>query len=117
MTLPGSGPVSERLYALTKHLIESGAYPPFSYVPSIREAAEAFGINPNTVAKSYRRLESEGYLDCLDRKGYRVREIKPGKERERKLNRLLLPIAAEGYDPDEVDRAYRLIAKGDGYDH
>lgn len=117
MTLPGSGPVSERLYALTKRLIESGAYPAFSYLPSARETAEMFGINPNTVVKAYRRLESEGFLDCLDRKGYRVKETNPGEERRLQLDRLLLPIAEAGYDPDEVDGAYRKLMKGDGHDH
>lgn len=45
-----------------KRLIISGALPPDEKVPSVREMAHTLTVNPNTVQKAYRELESRGYF-------------------------------------------------------
>lgn len=45
-----------------KRLIISGAMQPDDKVPSIRDLAQAITVNPNTVQKAYRELESQGYF-------------------------------------------------------
>jgi len=45
-----------------KRLIISGALPPDEKVPSVRELARTLTVNPNTVQKAYRELESRGYF-------------------------------------------------------
>ena len=38
-------------------------------LPSVREAAGELSVNPNTVARAYSRLEEEGYVRSLPKKG------------------------------------------------
>jgi len=45
-----------------KRLIITGVLQPDAKVPSIRELAQAITVNPNTVQKAYRELESQGYI-------------------------------------------------------
>jgi len=45
-----------------KRLIITGTLQPDEKVPSIRELAQAITVNPNTVQKAYRELESTGYF-------------------------------------------------------
>ena len=45
-----------------KRLIITGALHPDDKVPSIRDLAQAITVNPNTVQKAYRELESQGYF-------------------------------------------------------
>jgi len=45
-----------------KRLIITGALQPDDKVPSIRDLAQAITVNPNTVQKAYRELESQGYF-------------------------------------------------------
>jgi len=45
-----------------KRLIISGALPPDEKVPSIRDMAKTLTVNPNTVQKAYRELETQGYF-------------------------------------------------------
>ncbi|NPV07997.1 MAG: winged helix-turn-helix transcriptional regulator [Anaerolineae bacterium] len=42
--------------------ITSGRYPPGSRLPSVRELAEEFGANKNTVSRAFRSLAGKGYL-------------------------------------------------------
>ena len=37
--------------------------------PSVREMASKYAINPNTIAKAYKKLEEEGYIYTLNGKG------------------------------------------------
>ena len=45
-----------------KRLIITGALSPDEKVPSVRDLAQAITVNPNTVQKAYRELESQGYF-------------------------------------------------------
>lgn len=38
-------------------------------LPSVREAAGELGVNPNTVARAYSKLEEDGYIRSLPKKG------------------------------------------------
>jgi GntR family transcriptional regulator len=41
-------------------------------IPSVRELAVSMAINPNTIQKAYKELESEGYIYSVTAKGYFV---------------------------------------------
>jgi len=45
-----------------KRQIITGALKPDEKVPSVRDLAQAITVNPNTVQKAYRELESHGYI-------------------------------------------------------
>ena len=45
-----------------KELIMAGVLKPEDKVPSVRDMAKTLTINPNTIQKAYRELESQGYI-------------------------------------------------------
>ena len=52
-----------------KEYIKLGIIKNGEKLPSVREAACEMGVNPNTVARAYTRLEEEGYIRALPKKG------------------------------------------------
>ncbi len=52
-----------------KQYILSGIYKNGDKLPSVRVVATELSVNPNTVAKAYALLESEGYIVALPKKG------------------------------------------------
>ena len=54
-------------YAVAHETLKSG-----ELVPSVRELARELAINPNTVARAYRELQSEGVLDSVRGTGLAV---------------------------------------------
>jgi GntR family transcriptional regulator len=60
---PLSGtPLYVQLVEHLKHAIDAGAFKAGEQLPSVRRMAEELVINPNTVVRAYRDLESEGIL-------------------------------------------------------
>lgn len=61
---PGSGvPIYVQVKEQIRHLVETGALAPGEQLPSVRGLAETLVMNPNTVIKVYRELETEGVLE------------------------------------------------------
>ena len=52
-----------------KEYIKLGIIKTGEKLPSVREAACEMGVNPNTVARAYSKLEEEGYIKSLPKKG------------------------------------------------
>ena len=55
-----------------KEYIRQGIIRNGERLPSVRQAAEELSVNPNTVAKAYARLEQDGYICSLPKKGVYV---------------------------------------------
>ena len=49
--------------------IRSGALAAGTRLPTVRRLAQDLGIAPNTVARAYRELESDGFIETRGRKG------------------------------------------------
>ena len=49
--------------------IATGILRPGDKLPSVRELAATLAINPNTIQRSYRRLEMEGWIATVPGKG------------------------------------------------
>ena len=49
--------------------IEAGILSPGEKLPSVRELAVQLSINPNTIQRSYRQLEAEGWIATVPGKG------------------------------------------------
>ncbi len=62
-------PLYEQIRDKVKELIISGALSENEHIPSVRELASSLAINPNTIQKAYKELESEGYIYSLQSKG------------------------------------------------
>ena len=56
-------PVYDQIKAGLKGLVSKGQLRPGDEAPSIRGLAASLKVNPNTVARAYRELSIEGFLD------------------------------------------------------
>lgn len=62
-------PIYEQVRDNFRMLMLSGVLPPDYKMPSVRELAASLAINPNTIQRAYRELESEGYICSVPGKG------------------------------------------------
>ena len=62
-------PVYEQIKENFKSLIVTGAMVEGESLPSVRELAAVLGINPNTIQRSYKELEQEGFIYSVRAKG------------------------------------------------
>ena len=65
----GTGPIYQQLKDKLRKMILSGAIAEGEKLPSVRELAGELAINPNTIMRAYRELESEGYVYTIQGKG------------------------------------------------
>jgi GntR family transcriptional regulator len=72
---PASGtPLYLQLVEHLKHSIANGTIKAGEHLPSVRKMAEDLVINPNTVVRAYRDLESEGIVELRHGSGVFVSE-------------------------------------------
>lgn len=64
-----SRPIYEQIKDGLRKLIVSGAMAPDEKLPSVRSLAGQLAINPNTIQRSYRQLEMEGWILTIPGKG------------------------------------------------
>ncbi|MBR6115155.1 MAG: GntR family transcriptional regulator [Oscillospiraceae bacterium] len=62
-------PFYEQVKDELRRLVVTGVLPPGEKLPSVRELAGQLAINPNTIQRAYRELESEGYIVSVPGKG------------------------------------------------
>ena len=71
-----SKPIYEQIKDGLRKLVISNSLSADEKLPSVRELAAKLAINPNTIQKAYRDLESEGYIYTVTGKGTFVAERK-----------------------------------------
>lgn len=64
--------------------ITSGVLRPGEKLPSVRELAVELSINPNTIQRSYRQLEMEGWIATVPGKGCFVCTVPTGDPKQEK---------------------------------
>lgn len=69
-----SKPIYEQIKEGFRKLIISNSLSANEKLPSVRELASGLAINPNTIQRAYRDLESEGYVYSIAGKGTFVAE-------------------------------------------
>ena len=69
-------PIYEQVKDSLRRAIITGVIKPDEKVPSVRDLAGQLAINPNTIQKAYRELETEGYIYSVPGKGSFVGECK-----------------------------------------
>ena len=67
---PIYGQIADRV----KFAVAGGALRPGDLVPSVRELSKQLVVNPNTVARAYRDLQTEGLLESVRGMGLQVAE-------------------------------------------
>ncbi|NLH01252.1 MAG: GntR family transcriptional regulator [Clostridiales bacterium] len=79
-----SRPIYEQVKDSIRLAIITGAMKADDKVPSVRDLAGQLAINPNTIQKAYRELESEGYIYSVPGKGSFVGECREALESRKK---------------------------------
>jgi GntR family transcriptional regulator len=107
---PIYGQIADRV----KFAVAGGALRPGELVPSVRELSKQLVVNPNTVARAYRDLQTEGLLEPVRGMGLQVAEGAVARcraaRREMVRHRLRRAIdeARQGrMDPDEIESIFR----------
>ncbi len=66
-------PAYEQIVQQISESILSGSLNPGDHLPSIRQLASDLDLNPNTVAKAYKKLEDNRVIQTAGRKGTFIR--------------------------------------------
>ena len=77
-----SRPIYVQIMDALLQQIASGVLLPEEKLPSVRELAASLSINPNTIQRSYRQLEMEGWIATVPGKGCFVCGIPEGDPQE-----------------------------------
>ena len=80
-------PIYSQIIDGFREQITGGVLPAGEKLPSVRELAAELSINPNTIQRSYRQLEAEGWIVTVPGKGCFVSGAAEAQEQE--VKRLL----------------------------
>lgn len=72
MELTTSKPIYLQIKEFYENLIDSGVLKEGEEMPSVREIALAYHINPNTVQRALSLMVEDGYLNNIPKKGFYV---------------------------------------------
>lgn len=112
-------PIYQQIKHQIKHLILKDALKPDMKLPSVRELSAHLAINPNTIQRAYRELESEGYIYTIRAKGNFVAKIDNSTLKKHcdnlfySLDKTLIELKNSGIGIDEIIlRVNELYNKG-----
>ena len=80
--------IFEQISRQVKYAVANGGLRAGDLVPSVRDLATKLAVNPNTVARAYRDLQADGFLETIRGEGLRV--TKQAIDRSRKHRAKLL---------------------------
>lgn len=92
---------------IAEHIVEriaAGSLQPEDRIPSVRELALDMGVNPNTVQRSYGRLQEQGFIYNQRGVGYFVAADAP------KAVRAYL---SDGFEQDALPQMFRIMQRID----
>lgn len=73
-------PIYAQIAEQFKRQIEAGVLRAGEKLPSVRELAAELAINPNTIQRSYRELEQQGWIASVSGKGSFVSRVPTGEQ-------------------------------------
>lgn len=101
-------PPYQQVVEQVRAAIERGELPPESPLPTVRQLAGDLGIAPNTVARAYAELQSDGWLVGDGRRGTRVAGDVPLNRRARMRSlreateKFVSSLRHRGFSPAEI---------------
>ena len=104
-------PIYEQIQTELRRLMLTGVLPPGSRLPSVRELAGQLAINPNTIQRAYRELETEGCIISMPGKGSFVADAadiarQKHQAAEQALRQALADLRALGCSAEELNALY-----------
>ena len=114
-------PIYEQLYTSVIRLAAAGVLKPGDKLPPVRGIASELGINPNTAAKAYRQLESDGYIySSVGRGSFLTDKLEENSAQKRlsidKFKKACRDALVFGADRQELLGILEEICKGDRSD-
>jgi GntR family transcriptional regulator len=117
--------IFDQVVRQVKFAVARGAIRPGNMVPSVRELAKELAINPNTVARAYQQLQSDGVLEGVRGLGLEVAadavKLCRGERLkivQARLRSALVEAMQSGLEPDElrglVDKELSQLRKAEG---
>ena len=105
-------PIYEQVRDSFRQLILSGILPAGEKMPSVRELATQLTINPNTIQRAYRELETEGYICSVPGRGSFVSKPDAAVEQRKaelleKFNALVKELRLMGVTEEELTALLR----------
>ncbi len=104
-----SRPIYGQIADRVKFAVAAGALRAGELVPSVRELSRQLVVNPNTVARAYRDLQSEGLLESVRGMGLQVAEGAAERCRvdrreivRQRLRQAILEARQSSMDPAEI---------------
>lgn len=94
-------PVFAQICDAVRAQVTDGTLPPGSRLPTTRALAAELGVAVNTVAKAYRELENEGFIEGRGRLGTFVVD-RSGAVGDREARRFIQAMRNLGLSRDEV---------------
>jgi GntR family transcriptional regulator len=115
-------PIYEQLVDKLKELIINEVLKPDEQLPSVRTLAQQITVNPNTIQKAYRELESQGFIYSQKGKGSFVNPSSHSSGSEKveavktELERLILEALYLGMTTEELIKLVEKLdaSKGGG---
>lgn len=108
-------PIYEQIKEKTKEYIISGAMTEHEKLPSVREVAAQLAINPNTIQRAYKELETEGYIYSQKAKGFFVAPMKKSVQTIKKeeafenLEAIVKELKYLGTEKTEIEKIIKKI--------
>ena len=111
-------PIFQQIMHGVKELILERYLKPGEMIPSVRAMAQDLKVNPNTVARAYRELEREKWIEAQRGEGYRVLQP-PGlgvkafiKEKQKGLSNEILSLKKAGLADREILETVKTTLEG-----
>lgn len=116
ISISGKYCIYEEIVDQYKQQIKLGVLKDGDRLPSCRTLAVDLGINPNTVARSYKVLEHDGYIRTIEKKGVYVdytatSDVAEQKKRE-EIKKQLEVIYQSGIDKNTLIEIVKEVYKG-----
>ncbi len=102
MTFFGKEPIYIQIANYYKKLIIAGAYHYQDMLPSVREVALELIVNPNTVQRAFSKLEEDGFVIAIPKKGYFVAYESKSVDRNAPIRKVLESLIEQGYSLKEI---------------
>ena len=100
MELSSSKPIYIQIKEYYESLIDSGVLKEGEEMPSVREIAILYHINPNTVQRALSLMVDDGYLQNIPKKGFYVSKVE--RNNKKIIRNKLDELYALGISKEEI---------------